>query len=330
VVTSLRGPSRSDIAMLPSCGAGACLFGTAFVATDVLPATPLWNAVWRILPAGLLLFVIRPAMPRGGWWARSAVLGALNFGGFFAFQAVAAHRLPGAMVSTISAAQCVVVPVIVLMLGQRVSSRQLWMPVVGAFGVGLLVLQGDTGLDSVGVAASAALAMLSASGMVLTRRWGVPPSTHPLSAIAWQMLAGGIILAPLAVVIEGRPPAMTFGQLGTTAWLAGPATALAFALFFGGLFKGVAATTASRLLLLGPVVAALLGWVVAGDTLSVAQLVGIALVLAVQFGGTSAVNQRPARHARTPSACTRSPGTTARPGAWQRLSPAGFRPRSAV
>jgi len=85
--------------------------------------------------------------------------------------------------------------------------------------------------------------MLSATGMVFTRRWGVPPSTHPLSAIAWQMLAGGIILAPLAVIVEGAPPTMTFGQLGVTGWLAGPATALAFALFFGGLFKGVAATT---------------------------------------------------------------------------------------
>ena len=320
MVTSSRGPSRSDIPVLLSCGAGACLFGTAFVATDLLPATPLWNAVWRILPAGLALIVIRPAMPRGGWWARSVVLGTLNFGGFFAFQAVAAHRLPGAVVSTISAAQCVVVPVIVLMLGQRVGSRQLWMPVAGAFGVGLLVLQGDTGLDAVGVAASAALAMLSATGMVLTRRWGVPPSTHPLSAIAWQMLAGGVILAPLAIIAEGAPPAMTFGQLGVTAWLAGPATALAFALFFGGLFKGVAATTASRLLLLGPVVAGLLGWAVAGDTLTVVQLIDIALVLAVQFGGTSAVTPTPelAHSARSPSACARPRGTTTRPVAWPR------------
>jgi probable blue pigment (indigoidine) exporter len=292
-VTDSLSATRTDRMVLWWCAAGPGLFGTAFIATDYLPDTALWNAVWRILPAGLVLIAIRPAVPRGDWWARSALLGVLNFGGFFACQAVAAHRLPGAVVATIAAAQCVVVPVIVVILGQRIGVGQLWMPMLGMLGVGLLVLQGDSALDPIGVAASVALALLSGIGMVLTRRWTVPPSTNPLSAIAWQMLAGGVVLVPLALVGEGAPPAMTFGQVGAAVWLAFPATALAFGLFFGGLYRGVEATTASRLLLLGPVVAAIVGWAFAHDTLSVVQVAGVVLVLAAQARGTQRPELRP-------------------------------------
>nr|WP_146251016.1 EamA family transporter [Nocardia tenerifensis] len=213
------------------------------------------------------------------------VLGVLNFAAFFACQAIAAHRLPGGVVSTIAAAQCVVVPFVVLALGQRLGARQFVAPVLGLLGVGLLVLRGGVWTDTTGIAAAAALALLSATGMVLTRRWGVPPSVHPLSAVAWQMLAGGLILIPLAIAFEGGPPSMTLGQLAATAWLSIPATALAFALFFGGLYRGVEPTTASRLMLLGPVVAVALGWVFAAESLTTQQLAGVLLVLVAQFGG---------------------------------------------
>ncbi|MFC9433681.1 EamA family transporter [Nocardia sp. NPDC057030] len=246
---------------------------------------PLWNAVFRVLPAGLALIALRPARPQGVWCARMIVLGVLNFSGFFGCQAIAAHRLPGAVVSTISAAQCVVVPLVVLTLGQHVGARQFTAPLLGLFGVGLLVLRGHTQLDTAGIVAAAALALLSATGMVLTRRWGVPPTVHPLSAVAWQMLAGGLILVPLASAFEGAPPSLSVSQFGATAWLAIAATALAFALFFGGLYRGVEATTASRLMLLGPVVAVALGWLFAHETLTILQVAGILLVLAAQFGG---------------------------------------------
>ncbi|MFG1792682.1 EamA family transporter [Nocardia sp. NPDC049149] len=276
---------HGESAMLLSCAAGPCLFGTAFLALELLPPLPLWNAAFRVLPAGLLLIAIRPALPHGIWWSRMTVLGVLNFSGFFGMQALAAHRLPGGVVATISAAQCIVVPFIVLMFGQRVGLRQFTVPLLGLFGVGLLVLRGDTRLDVVGVAAAGALALFSSTGMVLTRRWGVPPNTHPVSAVAWQMLAGGVILLPLAGALEGPPPTLTYDQFLATAWLAIAATAVAFAFFFGGLFHGVEATTASRLMLLGPVVAVTLGWSFAGERLTFLQISGILLVLAAQFGG---------------------------------------------
>ncbi|WP_280455361.1 DMT family transporter [Nocardia brasiliensis] len=213
------------------------------------------------------------------------VLGVLNFSGFFGLQALAAHRVPGGVVATISAAQCIVVPFIVLLFGQRVGWRQFTVPLLGLFGVGLLVLRGTSKLDAIGIAAAGALALFSSTGMVLTRRWGVPPNTHPFSTVAWQMLAGGLILLPLAGALEGPPPSLTYDQFLATAWLAIAATAVAFALFFGGLFHGVEATMASRLMLLGPVVAVTIGWTFAGERLTALQIAGIMLVLAAQFGG---------------------------------------------
>ncbi|MFC9432231.1 EamA family transporter [Nocardia sp. NPDC057030] len=285
ILVFLRVLRPVDSGALLSTAAGPVLFGTAFLAIAQLPATPLWNAVFRVFPAGLILIAFRPALPQGVWWPRMVVLGVLNFAAFFGCQAVAAHRLPGGVVSTIAAAQCVVVPLVVLAFGQRLGARQFIAPVLGLIGVGLLVLRGGVWTDTTGIVAAAALALLSATGMVLTRRWGVPPSVHPQSAVAWQMLAGGLILVPLAGAFEGVPPSLTLSQLVATAWLSIPATALAFALFFGGLYRGVESTTASRLMLLGPVVAVALGWVFAAEDLTVPQLAGVLLVLAAQCGG---------------------------------------------
>lgn len=306
---------KIDSGVLLAAAAGPVLFGTAFLAIEHLPATPLWNAVFRVFPAGLVLIAFRPALPKGVWWLRMVVLGVLNFAAFFGCQAIAAHRLPGGVVSTISAAQCVVVPLVVLALGQRLGARQFIAPVLGLVGVGLLVLRGGVWTDTTGIMAAAALALLSATGMVFTRRWGVPPSVHPLTAVAWQMLAGGLILVPLAGVFEGGPPSLTLSQLAATAWLSIPATALAFALFFGGLYRGVEPTTTSRLMLLGPVVAVALGWVFAGESLTVAQLTGVLLVLAAQFGGlerTGANRRRGSQLGRRVST-VRAPTSTVSP-----------------
>ncbi|WP_433520588.1 EamA family transporter [Nocardia pseudovaccinii] len=284
-------------AALLSAAVGPCLFGTAFLATACLPSTPVWNAVYRVLPAGVLLIALCPALPRGVWWMRSILLGALNFGGFFALQALAAHRLPGAVVATISAAQCLVVPMLLTVLGQRVGSRDFWVPPIGLAGVALLVLEGEAAFDTLGVGASAWLAILSATGMVLTRRWGAPPGVHPLGATAWQMIAGGLLLLPIAAVVDGAPPRLSIGQLSATIWLSAGATALAFALFFGGLYRGVPATTASRLMLLAPVVATTLGWTIAHQSLRPAQLAGILLVLTAQLVGLA----RPGEPTPSPS-----------------------------
>lgn len=262
-----------------------CLLGTAFYTTQQLPLTPLWNAVERVLPAGLALLILRPARPRDGWWARSLALGVLNFGVFFALQALASHRLPGAVVSTITATQTLLVPALAALFGERVSIGHVIAAVTGVIGIGLLVSRGGKPLDAIGIGATAILASSAALGLVLTRRWGLPAHVHHLSATAWQMIGGALTLLPLAALIEGPPPAMTDSQIIDALWLALAATAAAFALFFGGLHHGIPPTTVSRLALLSPVTATVLGWLFAAESLNPIQLAGVALVLTAQVIG---------------------------------------------
>ncbi|WP_280369107.1 hypothetical protein [Nocardia wallacei] len=70
----------------------------------------------------------------------------------------------------VSAAQCLVVPVLLTALGQRVGSRDFWVPPIGLAGIALLVFEGETAFDALGLGAAAGLAVLSATGMVPTRR----------------------------------------------------------------------------------------------------------------------------------------------------------------
>ncbi|GLW90636.1 hypothetical protein Aglo03_14520 [Actinokineospora globicatena] len=94
----------------------------------------------------------------------------------------------------------------------------------------------------------------------------------------WQLTAGGLLLAPVAFLVEGLPPAPDVAALAGYAWLAIVGTAIAYVLWFQGLGR-LPVTAVSFLALLSPVVAAVLGWVVLGQTLTPLQCVGFALAL---------------------------------------------------
>ena len=45
--------------------------------------------------------------------------------------------------------------------------------------------------------------MVSALGFVLVKRW--PSPTDMLTTISWQLVAGGLVLVPVALLVEGAP-----------------------------------------------------------------------------------------------------------------------------
>jgi probable blue pigment (indigoidine) exporter len=98
------------------------VWGTTYaVTTEFLPpGRPLLAGVLRALPAGLVLLALTRRLPTGIWWWRSAVLGFLNIGLFFALLFVSAYRLPGGMAAVLGAAQPLVVAgLTVLLLTER-------------------------------------------------------------------------------------------------------------------------------------------------------------------------------------------------------------------
>lgn len=260
---------------------GPVLLASAYLLITTLPTAPLWNAVTRVLPAGLLLFALHPMLPRGVWWWRSMVLGTLNFAGFFVLQAYALRALPGGITATIAAMQTVVVPLgAAMVLGERLRPSQLAAAPVGVFGVGMLVLRGNEVPYGPGVAAAALMALCTAGGMLLTRLWRAPAGVHHVTTTAWQMLAGGLLLLPLAPLVEGSLPPMSTTDWLVTAWLAFGATALPFVAMFGAMHHGLRATVVSRLMLLCPLLVTVGDWLIYRNGLTQTQFAGALLVMA--------------------------------------------------
>ncbi|MBX3142784.1 MAG: EamA family transporter [Trueperaceae bacterium] len=251
---------------------------TYYITREFLPADyPLYGAALRALPAGMLLLLVSRRLPRGSWWWRSVVLGALNMSAFFALVYLAAQLLPTSVASVIMASSPVAMMVIAwALLSERPPGLHLIGACLGIVGVCTMMLTGAERLDMRGVLASLAAMSMSSLGYVLAKRWTT--ATPVVATTSWQLIAGGLLLIPLAVTVEGSPPSLTARELASFAYVSVVATALAFAAWFTGL-RHLPAGRVGLIGLLNPVTGVLLGTVVAAETLTLQQAGGIALVL---------------------------------------------------
>ncbi|MEV5835687.1 EamA family transporter [Nocardia sp. NPDC052112] len=256
---------------------------TYAVTTEFLPPDrPLFTALMRALPAGLVLLAITRVLPRGVWVGRAAALGVLNIGAFFPLLFLAAYRLPGGVAGVLGAvAPMFALAFATVVLAEKPNGRKVIAGLIGVFGVALVVLRANAQLDTVGVIAGLVGAASMALGTVLTQRWGRPEGVGPLAITGWQLTAGGLFIAPLAVLIEGAPPALDGRAVGGYLYLGVIGTALAYFLWFRGIAR-VSATSVAFLGLLSPVSAAVIGWIALGQALSPLQVLGLGIAL----GGT--------------------------------------------
>lgn len=260
------------------------VWGTTYlVTTEFLPPDrPFLAGAVRSLPAGLALLLLVRRLPQGAWWWRSAVLGVLNIGAFFALLFVAAYRLPGGVAATLGAVQPLWVALLAwIVLAEPPTGWRLGWGVAGVLGVALLVLNGDLWLDPVGLLAGVLGTVSMGTGVVLTRRWGRPGSV--LALTAWQLVAGGLLLLPLSLWLEGLPPTLDGRAVVGYLWLAIPGSVIAYWLWFRGIGL-LPVASVSILGLLSPVVATLLGWWLLGQALSAWQWLGFLLALAAIVG----------------------------------------------
>ncbi|MGA4849162.1 EamA family transporter [Streptomyces sp. G5(2025)] len=280
---SLVEPAATSAAGIAALAAiGPATWGTTYVTTTELlpPDRPLLAAALRALPAGLILLALTRRLPRGDWWWKAAVLGLLNFGAFFPLLFFGAYHLPGGVASTISA----VMPLLVAGFGigvlkVRPTRRTLLAGLVGVVGVALLVLRGSAAVDATGIAAMLTATTLMALAVVLSKRWGRPEGVSLLALTGWQLTAGGLVLAPIALTAEGLPDHFTGANVAGYAYLGIIGTALAYALWFRGIER-LPASSVSFLGLTNPVVATLAGLLLLGQTLTLWQLGGLVLVMA--------------------------------------------------
>lgn len=262
---------------------GPVIWGSTYIVTTELlpPDRPFTAALLRTLPAGLLLVLWCRRWPAWGdwvgWW-RLLVLAALNIGVFQALLFVAAYRLPGGVAAVVGA----VGPLVVMGLAWALDHRRPPALALGAGGLGVLgmaalLLSPGARWDMVGVAAALVGTLCMAAGTFWSRRWR---SDLPVLAFTgWQLLAGGIMLAPVAWVVDPPLPVLTATHLAGYLYLSLVGALLSYALWFRGVAR-LPSVAASSLLLLSPVTAVVLGWALLGQAMRGLSLVGMLVVLA--------------------------------------------------
>lgn len=289
--TAYAAPAESRLPLIALTALAPISWGTTYaVTTEFLPADrPLFTGLVRALPAGLLLLAISRTLPRGIWWGKAAVLGALNIGAFFPLLFLSAYRLPGGMAAVVgSVGPLFVAGLATVLLGERPTLRTLLTGIAAALGVSLVVLKAAGALDPVGVLAALASTASMSTGTVLTKRWGRPAGVGPLALTGWQLTAGGLLIAPLALLVEGAPPALDGRAIGGYLYLALANTAVSYWLWFRGIGR-LSATQVTFLGPLSPLTAAVVGWAALGQALTPLQLLG----MAIAFGATVLGQLRP-------------------------------------
>ena len=262
---------------------GPVIWGSTYIVTTELlpPDRPFTAALLRTLPAGLLLVLWCRRWPAWGdwtgWW-RLLVLAALNIGVFQALLFVAAYRLPGGVAAVVGA----IGPLVVMGLAWALDHRRppavaLAAGALGVLGMAALLLSPGARWDMVGVAAALVGTLCMAAGTFWSRRWR---SDLPVLAFTgWQLLAGGIMLAPVAWVVDPPLPVLTATHVAGYLYLSLVGALLSYALWFRGVARQPAVAVSS-LLLLSPVTAVVLGWALLGQAMRGLSLVGMLVVLA--------------------------------------------------
>lgn len=259
--------------------------GGAAVAKGIFPVLgPAGTVSLRIgFSALLMLAVIRPPLRRlqPAQW-RTVVpyglaLGLMNFMFYCAMS-----RLPLGLAVAVG----FVGPLGVALAGSRRWFDGVWVVLAGA-GIALLVPWRGQGLDLLGLGFAVAGGVCWAGYIVLGQRAAALLPGH--QAVAIGMLVAAVVILPFGLA-SGRLLALTPDLLVLGGLTAVFSSVLPFTLEMQAL-KTLPARTFSILVSLEPVVAALLGWRVLGEHLTLLQWLAIVCIVVASAGATLTSSQ---------------------------------------
>ena len=244
--------------------------------------TPDVVAVGRASIAALaLLPLARRRAPsttdRRRFHALSAVMGAFNVAGFFAFQSWGVERIPAGLAAILLYSQP-----LVLALGARAwlkepLGRRRFAGLLCGWGGIALALWGAARADAFGVISALIAAVSWAAGSLVFKR--ISSNVPLLPLVFWQNVYGLLPLIALWMLSGLKVPLDDPVVIGCLAYLGLVATAGGFTLLFVLLRRGDAAFVGARIFAV-PVVGAFLSVVLLGEALTgglVLGSVGVAL-----------------------------------------------------
>lgn len=282
-----RGPVRAYLALV----ALALLWGYNWVATKIAldAADPFVFAAWRTLLGAAALFALAWAFGRS--WRVHDVrtmlwLGLLQTTGFVGLSVWAVAL--GAAGSVAMLAYTMPFWAVVLahiFLNERLSRAQMLASALAALGMALMLLRASAG--PIPALLAVAAGMLWAASAVFAKHRRAGSDGDLLALTAWQMLCGGIPLALIAGLSDGRGVEWSPGFVGALVYIT-LSSSLGWVFWLYAL-RALPAGIASLGTLAAPVIAALAAWWQLGeqptDTEALGMwLIGIALAVLSLLG----------------------------------------------
>ena len=164
-----------------------------------------------------------------------------------------------------------------LLLSEKITLRKTGAVILCLSGVFILARDRTDGLSLVGIALMSASMLAFALYTVLSKK--IIPRYGALPVTSFVALTGGLILLPIALVLEGAPfPAYGFVDWAGLFYLAVFGTAMGYFLYIYGISQ-VGAGAGSMAFFLKPFAAAVFAWLVLGEKFSTSELIAGALIL---------------------------------------------------
>lgn len=267
------------------------IWGSTYLAIRFTIETipPFSMAAVRFLTAGAILYAFarrRAERPTGREWLSAVIVGTLLLGGGNGGVAWAIQWVSSGLAAVIIATVTLWMVLIDWLTGgsERPSNSLIAGLLWGLVGVGVLVSSDHVGAQSreglLGALALLGAALAWASGSIYARQARLPAS--PWLTTAMQMLSGGTVLAIMAVMAGEQ------GQFDTASVSVKSVVSLAYLILFGAVVAYSAyiwllgVTTPARATTyayVNPVVAVLLGWLLADEQLDARAWLAIAMIL---------------------------------------------------
>ena len=280
VVHPPSSPTPARSALILAFAAIYVIWGSTYlgirVAIETMP--PFLMAGFRFALAGAILLAFLRwrglPFPNARQWRANAVIGIFLLLGGNGLVVWAEHRIPSGITALLIATEPLWIAVLMPMFkaGKSPGLRTFAGIACGLAGVGVLVagrgLGGGT-VDPVGVVAVIAASGFWAGGSLYTLRATSPSS--PFIASGIQMLAGGLLLGVTGLVTgewqSFDPAQVSARSLAALAYLIVFGSIVAFTAY-SYLLRNARPTVVSTYAFVNPIVAVLLGWLIAGEALS--------------------------------------------------------------
>ncbi|MGI8468678.1 MAG: EamA family transporter [Pyrinomonadaceae bacterium] len=286
--------NRNTILLIAALAAVYIIWGSTYLAIkyaiETLPTFLM--AGTRFLAAGAVLFAVGRfskdyEKPKLIYWRTSFIVGALLLLGGNGLVVLAEHYISSGLAALLIATEPFWIVLISWLMMKK--SRPNWRVALGLLigFVGVLLLIGANGFSSengngqlIGTVLIIAATLAWASGSLYGLSAPAPKSA--LLTAGMQMLSGGFLLL-LVGTLTGEWTQFNIAEVSSNSWIA-----LAYLTVFGSiigftayswLLKNVEPSIASTYAYVNPVIAVILGWAIAGESLTGQMLVGAGIIV---------------------------------------------------